>query len=62
MTPTTIVTDLYRTAVDHQADLRNESAQLRAALANHRSGDTLPPTRSPLATLRRRLAGSASFA
>jgi hypothetical protein len=62
MTPTTMDTDLYRTAVSHQADLRNESARARAILGDRRSDESLAPTRSPLAALRRRLAGAASFA
>jgi hypothetical protein len=62
MTPTTMDTDLYRTAVSHQADLRNEAAQMRALVGGRRNGEPLPPTRSPLAALRRRLAGAASFA
>ena len=62
MTPTTMDTDLYRIAVNHQADLRNESAEMRALVVGRRNDEPLPPTRSPLAALRRRLAGAASFA
>ena len=62
MTPTTN----NRRSLSHRSRplglLRDESAQLRAVLASRRSRDTLPPTRNPLAALRRRLAGSASYA
>jgi hypothetical protein len=64
MTPTMISTDVtYRIATDHQAALRHEVAQARATqIDDRRMGDPLPPTRGPLAALRRRLAGAASFA
>jgi hypothetical protein len=53
----------YRIATDHQAVLRDEAAMARATQMNHRgTGEPLPPTRGPLSTLRRRLAGTASFA
>jgi hypothetical protein len=64
MTPTANSTDtLYRLAIDHQAGLRHEAARASATLnGDRRSAEPLPPTRGPLATLRRRLAGTASFA
>jgi hypothetical protein len=53
----------YRFATDHQASLRQEAAQAHATqISDRRTGDPLPPTRGPLATLRRRLAGTVSFA
>jgi hypothetical protein len=61
-TPTTF-NITYRIATDHQAVLRDEAAQAHATQSHHRrSGEPLPPTRGPLSTLRRRLAGTASFA
>jgi hypothetical protein len=64
MTPTSNSIDtMYRIATDHQADLRHEAATANATLNGaRRSVETLPPTRGPLATIRRRLAGTASFA
>ncbi len=64
MTSTMIDTGtIYRMANDHQAALREEAANLRAATLNdRRTGAPLPPTRGPLAALRRRLAGSPAFA
>ena len=64
MTPTMISTDVtLRIASEHQAALRNEAAQARATrIDDRRIDDPLPPTRGPLAALRRRLAGAASFA
>ena len=63
MTPTDLDTSsTYRIAMDHQAALREEAAQARAVHSETRSGRQLPPTRGPLAAIRRRLAGSASFA
>ena len=63
MTPTAFDTSItYRIAMDRQAALREEVAQARAVQTETRSGQPLPPTRGPLAALRRRLAGSASFA
>jgi hypothetical protein len=64
MTPTTISADItYRIATEHQAALRHEIAQARASqVDDRRTGESLPPTRGPLAALRRRLAGAASFA
>jgi hypothetical protein len=53
----------FHIAVDRQAALRHEAAQAHAHQSgNGRTGDSLPPTRGPLAALRRRLAGAASFA
>lgn len=53
----------YRFATDHQDALRDEASRHRAtALADRRAGQTLPPTRGPLAALRRRLAGTPAFA
>jgi hypothetical protein len=63
MTSTAIDTNFaYRTAIDHQAALRDEVAQARAFDGERRPGAPLPPTRGPLAALRRRLAGSPAFA
>lgn len=64
MTPTTFHADMtYRIATDRQAALRQEAAQVRATqIDDSRMGEPLPPTRGPLAALRRRLAGAASFA
>ena len=64
MTATTTTFEItYRIATDHQAHLRDEATQARATVMNHgRTGEPLPPTRGPLSTLRRRLAGTASFA
>ena len=64
MTSSMISTDTaYRIASEHQAALRREAAQARATQTDdHRMGETLPPTRGPLAALRRRLAGAPSFA
>lgn len=63
MTQNLISTDVaYRIASDHQAALRREMAQARATQTDDsRTGEQLPPTHGPLATLRRRRAG-ASFA
>lgn len=54
----------YRIASDHQAALRREAAQARVTQTDdsHQMSEPLPPTRGPLAALRRRLAGAASFA
>lgn len=63
MTPTTFDTSItYRIAIDHQAALREEAALAHATHSESRSGRPLPPTKGPLAALRRRLAGSPSFA
>ena len=64
MTATMIDTaTTFRFATDHQAALRQETATAHAMQANDRpSRRPLPPRRGPLAALRRRLAGSASFA
>ena len=64
MTSTLIDTrSLYRIATDRQSALRHEAATAHSALATDRpTRQPLPPTRGPLAALRRRLAGSASFA
>jgi hypothetical protein len=64
MTQNLISTDIaYRIATEHQAALRREVAQARATQTNDSPmGEPLPPTRGPLAALRRRLAGAASFA
>ena len=64
MTATMISADVtYRIASEHQAALRREVAQARAPpIDDSRMGEPLPPTRGPLAALRRRLAGAASFA
>ena len=53
----------YRIASDHQAGLRREAAQAHATqISDRRTNGPLAPTRGPLATLRRRLAGTVSFA
>lgn len=53
----------YRIATDHQAALRRESAIAHATpTIDGRAGEPLPPTRGPLSTLRRRLAGAVSVA
>ena len=63
MTPITFDTSItYRLAIDHQAALREEAALERATHSESRSARPLPPTRGPLSALRRRLAGSPSFA
>ena len=63
MTPIMFDTSItYRVAIDHQAALREEAALERATHNESRSDRPLPPTRGPLAALRRRLAGSPSFA
>ena len=54
---------IYRIASDHQASLRQEGAQAHTTQSRDRRTDgPLAPTRGPLATLRRRLAGTVSFA
>ena len=64
MTQSMISTDVaYRIATDHQAALRREVAEARAnQIDDSRMSEPLPPTSGPLAALRRRLAGAASFA
>jgi hypothetical protein len=64
MTQNLISTDVaYRIASEHQAALRREVAQARATQTDSSQiGEPLPPTRGPLAALRRRLAGAAAFA
>jgi hypothetical protein len=64
MTPTTNALDLtYRFASEHQAALRQEAVLAHATqIGDRRSGEPLPPTRGPLAALRRRLVGAISFA
>ncbi len=53
----------YGIATDHQAALRQAAARAHATRANElRTSEPLPPTRGPLAAIRRRLAGTASFA
>jgi hypothetical protein len=64
MTQNMISADVaFRIASDHQAALRREVAQARATQTDDsRTGEQLPPTRGPLAALRRRLVGAAAFA
>lgn len=64
MTPTATAMDItLRIATDHQAALRQEAARANLTqMDDRRTGEPLPPTRGPLATLRRRLAGAMSFA
>jgi hypothetical protein len=64
MTATMISTDvILRIASEHQAGFRDEVAQARATrIDDRRTGAPPPLTRGPLAALRRRLAGAASFA
>ena len=64
MTCTLIDTrSLYGIASDRQSALRREAATAHAAFASDRpTRQPLPPTRGPLAALRRRLAGTTSFA
>lgn len=64
MTPTTFHAETtYRIATSRQAALRQEAAQAHAVQSVDRPADApMPPTRGLLATLRRRLAGAASFA
>ena len=53
----------YRIATDHQAALRRETAIEHITQTDGRpTSQPLPPTRGPLSTLRRRLAGALSFA
>jgi hypothetical protein len=64
MTPTTFHSDVtYRIATDRQVALRQEAAQAHATQIDDRpTAEPAVQTRGPLAALRRRLAGVASFA
>jgi hypothetical protein len=63
MNPIINSTSAFRIISDRQATLRDEAAQSRAIVDRWRVADApVPPTRGPLAALRRRLAGFPSFA
>jgi hypothetical protein len=63
MTPFTFDPGItYRIAIEHQTALREEAANEQAARQLSRNDRPLPPTRGPLAALRRRLADGPTFA